>query len=67
MLRVLFWLDFGVVLPLAVLGLWRTFAEWRRPAVLCGMLSAFIASVVLFFVFTRCRFPIRGCKLSTIL
>ena len=50
-------LDFGVLLPLAALGVWATRREWRRLLVLHGMLAALALSVVLFFVFARYRLP----------
>lgn len=50
-------LGFGVLLPLAVLGLWATRREWRRLLVLHALLAAFAVSVALFFVFARYRFP----------
>lgn len=57
-LRALIWFNFGIVLPLAVLGVWRTRADWRRLAVLYAMMAALVASIGLFFVFARFRYPL---------
>lgn len=48
----------GVLAPLAALGIWITAADWRRLWVLHLMLATYVASVVLFYVFARYRFPI---------
>lgn len=58
MLRALIWFNFGIVLPLAVLGVWRTRADWRRLAVLYAMMVALVVSIGLFFVFARFRYPL---------
>jgi Tfp pilus assembly protein PilF/4-amino-4-deoxy-L-arabinose transferase-like glycosyltransferase len=50
--------NLGVLAPLAVLGLWLTWGERRRLWILYLMLAAYAASVVLFYVFARYRFPI---------
>lgn len=50
--------NLGVLAPLAVLGLWITAKEWRRLWILHAMLAAYVASVVLFYVFARYRFPV---------
>ncbi len=50
-------LGFGVLFPLAVLGIWATRRDWRRLAVLYALLLALAASVALFYVFARYRFP----------
>jgi tetratricopeptide (TPR) repeat protein len=49
---------FGVIVPLALLGLWITWSDRRRLWPLTVMLSAYAASVVLLFVFARYRFPL---------
>jgi len=67
---------FGVVAPLAVLGIGLTWPDRRRIGLLFGMLVAYAASVALFFVLSRYRFPmvpllllfaaaglVRGCAL----
>ena len=57
-LRILFWMSFGVVFPLGVLGVWITRHDWRRLVVLYAMVAGFGASVVLFYVMARYRYPI---------
>ncbi len=49
---------FGVLVPLAVLGLWITWNDRRRWWPLSALLAAYAASVVLLFVFARYRFPL---------
>jgi tetratricopeptide (TPR) repeat protein len=49
---------FGVLVPLAVLGVIVTWPERRRLWVLHVMAVAYAASVVLFFVFARYRYPL---------
>ncbi len=49
---------FGVLVPLAVLGLWITWSDRRRLWPVTMMLAAYAASVVLLFVFARYRFPL---------
>ena len=51
-------LGFGSLLSLAVLGMWATRRDWHRLAIVYGLILAFAASVALFFVFARYRFPI---------
>jgi Tfp pilus assembly protein PilF/4-amino-4-deoxy-L-arabinose transferase-like glycosyltransferase len=50
--------NLGLLAPLSVLGLWITWGERRRLWILYLMLTAYAASVVLFYVFARYRFPI---------
>jgi tetratricopeptide (TPR) repeat protein len=57
-LRVLRWLDFGVILPLGVLGAWLTRAAWRRLAILYAMFGTLVVSVAAFYVVARYRFPL---------
>lgn len=47
----------GLFWPLAVIGLFVSWPKWRRLWVLGLLLAAYAASVVLFFVFDRFRFP----------
>ena len=47
----------GLLWPLAVLGLFVSWPKWRTLWVLGLLLVAYAASVVLFFVFDRFRFP----------
>jgi tetratricopeptide (TPR) repeat protein len=57
-LRALRWFDFGIVLALALVGAWVSRKEWRRLVVLYAMFAVMAASVALFFVFARYRFPL---------
>ena len=58
LLRALGWVGhFGVLVPLALLGVWATWGERRRLWVFHAMLLAYAASVLLFYVFARYRFP----------
>ena len=56
-LRLLLWINFGLVLPLAVLGAWLTRSNWRRLALLYLMFLGLALSVAIFYVFARYRFP----------
>jgi tetratricopeptide (TPR) repeat protein len=59
LLRVLGWfLHFGTLCPLAVVGLWLTRRDWRRLWILYAMLLAFALAVTIFFVFARYRYPL---------
>jgi hypothetical protein len=49
---------FGVLVPLAVIGVWATWADRRRLAIFYALTIAYAASVVLFYVFARYRFPL---------
>jgi tetratricopeptide (TPR) repeat protein len=49
---------FGVLVPLAAVGLMITWAERRRLAVLFALAGAYAASVILFFVYARYRYPL---------
>ena len=57
-LRVLGWLSFGVIFPLAVLGAWLSRDSWRRLVVLYAMFVALAVSVAAFYVLARYRFPL---------
>jgi tetratricopeptide (TPR) repeat protein len=48
---------FGVVIPLAAVGLVAAWPDRRRLWPLAAMLAVYAASVVLFYVFARYRFP----------
>ena len=48
-------LGFGVLCPLAALGVWATRRDWRRLALLYGLLLVGALSIALFFVFARYR------------
>ncbi len=49
---------FGLLLPLALVGMWLNRADWRRHLPLYLLLTSYALSVVLFFVFDRFRFPL---------
>lgn len=58
MLRTLSPLTFGLLLPLAVLGIAVTASHFRRLAVLYGIGIVFMGSIALFFVLARYRYPV---------
>jgi tetratricopeptide (TPR) repeat protein len=49
---------FGVLVPLAVAGVWTTWPDRRRLWVFYLMMAAYSASVIMFYVFARYRFPL---------
>jgi tetratricopeptide (TPR) repeat protein len=49
---------FGVLAPLAAVGVILTLRQWRRLWLLYGMVLALALSVALFYVFGRYRFPL---------
>jgi tetratricopeptide (TPR) repeat protein len=49
---------FGVLFPLAVLGLFVTWPDRRRIAILYAMTGGYAASVLMFYVFARYRLPL---------
>lgn len=49
---------FGVLAPLAALGLWATWPERRRLWLFYLLLLSYTASVAAFYVFARYRFPL---------
>jgi hypothetical protein len=51
-------IGFGVLAPLAILGLLATARAWRRTFPLWGFLPVYTASVVAFFVCSRFRAPV---------
>jgi tetratricopeptide (TPR) repeat protein len=57
-LRYLSWVSFGVILPLAVMGAWVTRGDWRRLWILYLVIISLVASVALFYVMARYRYPI---------
>jgi hypothetical protein len=57
LLRALSWFDFGLVLPLAVFGIWQGRADWRRLSLLYAVLLVLLLSVAAFFVRARYRYP----------
>jgi Flp pilus assembly protein TadD len=58
-LRATGWIGhFGVLVPLALLGMVVAWSERRRVGVLLAMAGAFASTVVLFYVFARYRYPL---------
>jgi tetratricopeptide (TPR) repeat protein len=51
-------LHFGLLIPLAVVGLAASRANWRRVHLLVLLNAALLATIVLFYVFARYRFPL---------
>jgi tetratricopeptide (TPR) repeat protein/4-amino-4-deoxy-L-arabinose transferase-like glycosyltransferase len=51
------WFDFGLVLPLAVFGIWQSRANWKRLTLLYALLLVLMLSVAAFFVLGRYRYP----------
>ena len=49
---------FGVLVPLALIGVWVTWADRRRLWVLYAMGLAFAAATIAFYVFARYRYPL---------
>jgi len=49
---------FGVLAPLALLGLWGTRSQWRKLWLLYAILGSFACGVVVFYVLGRYRFPL---------
>lgn len=49
---------FGVLVPLALIGVWVTWGDRRRLWVLYAMGLAFAAATIAFYVFARYRFPL---------
>jgi tetratricopeptide (TPR) repeat protein len=59
LLRVGAWFGhFGLLVPLAVVGLIATWRERRRLWIFHAMAIAYAASVIVFYVFARYRFPL---------
>ena len=51
-------LSFGVLAPLALLGLWQSAPRWRELLPLQAMVGVYLASGLIFFVLARYRMPI---------
>ena len=49
---------FGILVPLAALGVWATWPQRKRLWIVHTMTIAYAASVVMFYVFARYRFPL---------
>jgi tetratricopeptide (TPR) repeat protein len=59
LLAALAWFNhFGLLAPLAAVGVAATLRDWRRLWLLHALLLSFAASVALFFVFGRYRLPL---------
>ena len=59
LLSFLAWFNhFGILAPLAVMGLCLTVNQWRRLWLLYAMILSLAASVAVFYVFGRYRFPL---------
>jgi Tfp pilus assembly protein PilF len=59
LLSALGWINhFGVLAPLGVLGVILTYPQWRRLWLLYAMIFSLAASVAIFYVFGRYRFPL---------
>jgi tetratricopeptide (TPR) repeat protein len=59
LLNTLGWfVNFGVLAPLAAAGVWFTRAQWRRLWLLYAMVLTLAASVALFYIFGRYRYPL---------
>jgi len=59
LLKILGWFaNFGVLAPLAAAGIWFTRAQWRRLWLLYAMILTLAASVALFYIFGRYRYPL---------
>jgi len=48
----------GILLPLAWLGVFFAFREWKRLSLVFGFIFVYMFSVILFFVNTRFRLPV---------
>jgi 4-amino-4-deoxy-L-arabinose transferase-like glycosyltransferase len=51
-------LSFGVLAPLALVGLWLSASRWRELLPLHAMLGVYLATGLIFFVLSRYRMPI---------
>jgi tetratricopeptide (TPR) repeat protein len=49
---------FGILVPLAALGVWATWPQRTRLSILYAMAAAYAASVLMFYIFARYRFPL---------
>jgi tetratricopeptide (TPR) repeat protein len=59
LLSFLAWFNhFGILAPLAVMGIYLTVNQWRRLWLLYVMILSLAASVAVFYVFGRYRFPL---------
>ena len=51
-------LNFGIIAPMGLLGMWLTRRRWRELWVLYAMAAVYVMSVATFFVFGRFRHPL---------
>jgi tetratricopeptide (TPR) repeat protein len=59
LLKLLGWINhFGILAPLAAVGFWLTRDRWRYLWPLYAMILALAASVAIFYVFGRYRYPL---------
>jgi tetratricopeptide (TPR) repeat protein len=59
LLRFLGWINhFGILAPLAFIGVFLTVRRWRQLWILYAMILSLTASVAVFYVFGRYRFPL---------
>ena len=59
LLTLLAWLGhFGILAPLAGVGIWLTRSRWRQLWLLYAMIVSLAASVAVFYVFGRYRYPL---------
>jgi tetratricopeptide (TPR) repeat protein len=59
LLSFLAWFNhFGILAPLAIVGIFLTVKQWRRLWVLYAMMLSLAGSVAVFYVFGRYRFPL---------
>jgi len=49
---------FGLLVPLALIGVWATWGDRRRLAVFHAITLAFAAATIAFYVFARYRYPL---------
>ncbi len=49
---------FGMLMPLAIAGMIATWPDRRRLSIVYALALAYAASVVMFFVFARYRYPL---------
>ena len=58
LLRILSWINFGVILPLAAMGVWLMRDAARRAAILYLMFAGMVLSIAIFYVVARYRYPL---------
>jgi Flp pilus assembly protein TadD/4-amino-4-deoxy-L-arabinose transferase-like glycosyltransferase len=58
LLRAILWLDFGIVFPVAVFGVWAHRREWPRLTVFHAVGASLLIATAAFFVVARYRHPV---------